>query len=307
MSHVDEGTLHEYLDGQLSSDEESRVESHVAECPVCSAALDDARALTERAAAILGHAAPAVGKPPSVRPPLAATPRWPATRLAWAATVAIAVTGGWLAHSIATSQGWLEPPMPTAAPVQERVASSATEAESSAPREAAPSASRGRAEADEQLPALQSPEAPSLREDVAAERVAENVPDPEGDEARRQTRDADRAAEPGVVPLGAAARVAPTRSLADSPSPRDALAGYQIVDAEPEGTLPRSVTYVSPAGDTVVVSYRETRGAEAGRGVPAVDTTAAVGGSGSVIVVVTGNLPRDSLRALLRELESRLP
>src|SRR6266702_7658635 len=56
MSHVDEGTLHAYLDGELPTVERAAVERHIAECATCRANLAEERALLERATALLGAA-----------------------------------------------------------------------------------------------------------------------------------------------------------------------------------------------------------------------------------------------------------
>ena len=40
MSHVDDGTLHAYLDGELTPVERARLEGHVAECAACRNRLD---------------------------------------------------------------------------------------------------------------------------------------------------------------------------------------------------------------------------------------------------------------------------
>ena len=56
MSHVDEGTLHAYLDGELPSTERAALEAHLAQCASCRATLTEERALLERASALLGSA-----------------------------------------------------------------------------------------------------------------------------------------------------------------------------------------------------------------------------------------------------------
>jgi len=43
MPHPDEGTIHSWLDGALPSEEAARIESHVAGCPQCQAAVAEAR------------------------------------------------------------------------------------------------------------------------------------------------------------------------------------------------------------------------------------------------------------------------
>jgi len=51
--HVDEGTMHAWLDGALSPDESARVEAQVASCATCSAAAAEARGLVAAASRIL--------------------------------------------------------------------------------------------------------------------------------------------------------------------------------------------------------------------------------------------------------------
>ena len=104
MSHVDEGTLHAYLDGELSPPERAALEVHIAECTSCGARLAEERSLIERASAVLG------GARPSERPapPLSelASPRRRGRRIlgarlpfAWAATVALALGIGYYLHA----------------------------------------------------------------------------------------------------------------------------------------------------------------------------------------------------------------
>ncbi len=90
MSHVDEGTLHAYLDGELPGAEMSRFTAHLAECVDCRARLEEERALVQRARDLLALVAP-----PSSRARKRAHP-WRRLRLplAWAATVALAFAIG---------------------------------------------------------------------------------------------------------------------------------------------------------------------------------------------------------------------
>lgn len=53
MQHLDEGTIHSWLDGALSPDEAARVEAHVAECPQCAAAVAEARGFIAASSRIL--------------------------------------------------------------------------------------------------------------------------------------------------------------------------------------------------------------------------------------------------------------
>ena len=96
MSHVDEGTLHAYLDGELAPVERERVDTHLKGCAACQARLTEERAILERASKLLGMAAP----PERAMPPLTQLRRppvmWRLRRpLAWAATLILAVGLGW--------------------------------------------------------------------------------------------------------------------------------------------------------------------------------------------------------------------
>lgn len=98
MSHVDEGTLHAYLDGELPSSERAAVEAHLAQCTACRAALTEARALVERASALLGSARPVERPAPPFEQIRRAPKRAPwrvRTSLAWAASVMLAIGLGY--------------------------------------------------------------------------------------------------------------------------------------------------------------------------------------------------------------------
>ena len=53
MQHLDEGTIHSWLDGALAPDEAAQVETHVAECPQCAAAVAEARGFIAASSRIL--------------------------------------------------------------------------------------------------------------------------------------------------------------------------------------------------------------------------------------------------------------
>jgi anti-sigma factor RsiW len=53
MQHLDEGTIHSWLDGAFSADEAARAEAHVAGCPECAAAVAEARGLIAASSRIL--------------------------------------------------------------------------------------------------------------------------------------------------------------------------------------------------------------------------------------------------------------
>lgn len=53
MQHLDEGTIHGWLDGALTADEAARVEAHVNECPRCAERVAEARGLIAASSRIL--------------------------------------------------------------------------------------------------------------------------------------------------------------------------------------------------------------------------------------------------------------
>ncbi len=98
MSHVDEGTLHAYLDGELPPAERTALETHLADCATCRATLTEERALRERASAVLGSARPAERPAPPLEQ-LRREPKrspWRVRRsFAWAASLALALGLGY--------------------------------------------------------------------------------------------------------------------------------------------------------------------------------------------------------------------
>ena len=118
MSHADDGTLHAYLDGQLSPVERAQLEAHLASCPACRARLDEERGLIERADALLALATPPERaippfhqlRPSPSPPPPQPRPLWqfrlPAV---WAATVLLALGLGWY---LGGARAMRAPPLP---------------------------------------------------------------------------------------------------------------------------------------------------------------------------------------------------
>jgi hypothetical protein len=109
MSHVDEGTLHALLDGALEGTSElTEVQQHLAECAECRQRVEEAHALSARAASILDTApAGEITTPPftavlarkrrgAARPRVFGMHRL--TAIGWAATIVLAVGVGWLAR-----------------------------------------------------------------------------------------------------------------------------------------------------------------------------------------------------------------
>jgi anti-sigma factor RsiW len=90
MQHLDEGTIHSWLDGALSADEAARAEAHVKECPQCAAAVAEARGFIAASSRILTALDNA---PRGVIP--AAAPRRRVDPMVWriAATVLVVAAG----------------------------------------------------------------------------------------------------------------------------------------------------------------------------------------------------------------------
>ena len=86
MQHLDEGTIHSWLDGALSADEAARVEAHVAECSQCAAAVAEARGFIAASSRILT----ALDHVPRGVVPAAAPARW-SNRAVWRAAAAVLV------------------------------------------------------------------------------------------------------------------------------------------------------------------------------------------------------------------------
>ncbi|HEY5060268.1 MAG TPA: zf-HC2 domain-containing protein [Gemmatimonadaceae bacterium] len=120
MLHLDEGTIHGWLDGELSDAERARVERHVAECQQCAAAVAEARGMIAGAARIVSALDSVPGGVIPKAPPVARRPRslWrtlgvtPA-RAAFAATLLIAVAATLAKRHDRTNGIWVDQPVRT--------------------------------------------------------------------------------------------------------------------------------------------------------------------------------------------------
>ncbi len=222
MSHIDEGLLHAYLDGETSGAERSGLEEHIAGCAECRARLDDARSLRDRSAGVLRGSGPVEVTPPPFDEVLARSRVLETRRrvfrmnrltaLGWAATIVIAVGVGWIARG---TLGWGGGPsdeqsvaLDSAAAV---VAQQVTEPEAEvgavgraleqAPARHSETALREAQRRDQPTAALKSEAAPTGR--IEAKLADEPA---ELEEARPKLAEADVAPEPvaGVVAPAAA-------------------------------------------------------------------------------------------------------
>jgi hypothetical protein len=170
--HIDEGTLHAWLDGALGAEDSARVEAHVASCAACGAAAAEARGLVAAASRILtalddvpGGVAPGMGgRGAGVRFSASVERRrrlWTGWPLRAAAAVIFVVAG-----SLAVVQRMgLERPSLAPATATTRVAEPLT-APASAPPPSVPPQS-----VKKQRPALQQKPA-HKRQDAAADTTA---------------------------------------------------------------------------------------------------------------------------------------
>jgi hypothetical protein len=86
MQHLDEGTIHSWLDGAQTADEAARLEAHVKECPQCAAAVAEARGFIAASSRILTS----LDNVPKGVVPIAQRPKarnWPVWRAAAAVLV----------------------------------------------------------------------------------------------------------------------------------------------------------------------------------------------------------------------------
>lgn len=180
MQHLDEGTIHAWLDGELAADEAARAEAHVAACAPCADAVAEARGFIAASSRILT----ALDNVPSIKSAGGAggagSARWGRRSLAtWlvreriAAVVAVVVAGGALTLVLsrpaeeAARVDLASEPMRTfeLAAVD---SSSATEADAANLRnEVSTSRATTRASA---------PAAPPAAQDLASARQADSVP-----------------------------------------------------------------------------------------------------------------------------------
>jgi putative zinc finger protein len=235
MSHVDDGTLHAYLDGELTPVERERTDGHLAGCGACRARLEEERALIERASRLLEVASP----PERAAPPLHELRRRPRRSrfmipLAWAATVTLAIGVGWFARGGGSSPKRGESPQARLA-TQPRVDSiGARPAEPAHNQIAAAPPPTGRADLRRDQPTVPA--------SVASDAAGAPTEPATREEAERQAPAAPPAAK-SVEARGVAAAapshalVAPLDALHDGAVPRSAASWPIIEPGEAERHL----------------------------------------------------------------------
>ena len=114
MQHVDDGTIHAWLDGQIDQEHVDLIEEHLRTCAACAARVAVERATFDHAEALLAETTPHVTTPPL--PSVRRRTTWP-LRAAWAATILIAAGLGWLARDMQSAPPVAEPPQARSASV----------------------------------------------------------------------------------------------------------------------------------------------------------------------------------------------
>jgi anti-sigma factor RsiW len=121
MRHIPEDELHAYLDQGLSRTQCVEIESHLADCPSCQATRDGIAALRDRTTALLSRLAPPRNVPPAFEvlrrraAEAASQRRRRLSIVAWAASLVAAVGLGWTASSFLRSPEAARPIAPVAA------------------------------------------------------------------------------------------------------------------------------------------------------------------------------------------------
>ncbi|CAN5523119.1 hypothetical protein BH09GEM1_BH09GEM1_25310 [soil metagenome] len=110
--HVDEGTIHAWLDGELDEAQATRIQAHIGQCGACAAHVAEARGLIAGASRVVGMlddaptplvrpaAAPTAGTNLSVWRMLRVTPARASIAAALVVAVGIALTRGQIAHEV---------------------------------------------------------------------------------------------------------------------------------------------------------------------------------------------------------------
>lgn len=252
MPHISDGEINAWLDGAMpeASAQRESIQLHLEVCPDCRARLEQARQIRNEAGEILAGAQPAArerpafeelvrrAQEPSHRASSSLTvtgrpqSRWRSVeRLAWAASVLLAVGAGWIGREVLTERGWTDPfhtaatdsvaevvDAPTSAPLEDSESSFADAAgareqssvggvesdeaktdEGSVGRSVDVGAAAPVAAPKDDLSARKSVADPHLRQEVAAEEAA---PEKEGERVQgavAETEQLDEAIDPNAA------------------------------------------------------------------------------------------------------------
>ena len=308
MSHILEEELHSYLDQALSRSRCVVIESHLASCSFCRTQRDGIAALRDQTTLLLGTLAPARRIPVSLeeleRRRLARVPRRQRTRRAlWAASLVGALGLGYGLRSIGSAS---HPPELAVAPVASMtVESRAADAANSNVQSAIPAAMRAAPRAVARpviTAAAPAPAEPAIAHDGSTPPSAET-----------STTALPTDPEPGLQGFW---RTVPWDKVQDvagqAPARVEGVPVEEVqVQASRQGGSPMMVvaqrlssgeviqTIEGPAADVSQLLSRRGDGGldSAGRPAEAMQR-------GDRMLVVTGELPSDSLRAMVRRVNA---
>lgn len=217
MNHLDEGTIHAWLDGAVDATRAREIETHVASCPTCSAAVAEARGFIAGASRILDSLddVPAGVTPKRLAQP--PTRQWRASR--WVTSIAAALM---LAVGVTTwNRDAVKDAMRSTAPMRvqgvEALAPSADTGPGAGSVAGAPLAKRA-APARELSRAVQAPRAEADAQDRQDARRADVLPAPRETAARNAAPPAAAMPSPALAaPSIASASERSRRMLGDTP------------------------------------------------------------------------------------------
>jgi hypothetical protein len=254
MQHPDEGTIHSWLDNALSVEEAARVDSHVAECPQCAAAVAEARGFIAASSRILTALDDV---PRGVLPAVPARKR--DFRVLWRAAAAVLVVAG----------GSLVVMRDNGQKIRAPVATSDSVVESTAPSMA--TAAAARAETAALTPAPESDASPASESDSKRRAASQPVRPSEPRTSVARSRSAKGASQ-GMTGSGrdAAAQAVPVDLAAPAMAPTNEAQFSGIVVREQSGVAPlkelsleralgtRTIVYQISPTDTVTLTETES-------------------------------------------------
>jgi hypothetical protein len=339
MRHIPEDELHAYLDQGLSRSQCVEIESHLAGCSSCRATRDGIAALRDRTTALLSQLAPSRRFPPAFETlrGLAAqrvhTRRRQLRAAAWAASLVAALGLGWSASTMVgpprtSVASRTLPPVAEAPPPPTRADSVEARPPASAPARAAatptPVRSEARREAARARTVARVDREDSLREDsIRAAKLAVLDPAP----ALELSPLDDRSA-PGEQFDGLWRTMSWDGAQSEAGQNLPHIDGLPVlrvqVQANDHGKRPLMVvaqqlasgqviqTIEGPARDvSELLSRRTGTSADGGLSVsisdaaPAADQAMAMQ-MGDRMLAITGALPSDSLRAMIRRINAEM-
>ena len=335
MRHIPEDELHAYLDQALSRSQCVEIESHLAGCPSCRATRDGIAALRDHTTALLARLAPPRRVPMAFEAlrhegDLRASIRRRRIRAAaWAASLVLAVGTGWAAAALSrqepsrpVAQAPVSPPSQQTVAVVETTPALPTQSpDTDAPAKAVPHSAR--AERSERPVRRAEPAQPPNRDvaDLQAKLALLDVSAPV--ELAPIEPGADRAAESGGMWRTMSWDGARNETGDELPHIEGLPVIRVQVQATDHGRRPLMVvaqqlasgqvieTIEGPASDVSQFLSRRGDGATAlapGEvGLPtAADQSMAMQVGGDRMLAVTGALPPDSLRAMIRRINAEM-